>query len=151
VKIKWNKRKKRMIYLDIDGVLILDNQNHTDPDVLARAQMVADLARDTNCCIIISSQRRISMDVIHLMSNLGLKDHLSKHDDWKTPFLDDYDDDLPIRGQQIDAHLQKHNPAKHVVLDDDYALHSHNQILIDPKIGLTKKDINQAKNYLLSS
>jgi len=30
-------------------------------------------------------------------------------------------------------------------------LHSHNQILIDPKIGLTKKDINQAKNYLLSS
>ena len=44
-----------MIYLDIDGVLILDNQNHTDPDVLARAQMVADLARDTNLPVFLSN------------------------------------------------------------------------------------------------
>lgn len=139
-----------MIYLDIDGVLILDNQNHKDPDVLARAQMVADLARSTDSCIIISSQRRISMDVVDLLGDLRLASFLPK-DDWKTPFLDDYDDDLPIRGQQIDAHLQKYNSKKHVVLDDDYALQSHNHVLIDAQSGLTKKDINQAKNYLLSS
>lgn len=144
------KKEDSMIYLDIDGVLILDNQNHTDPDVVARAQMVADLAKSTGSCIIVSSQRRISMGVVDLLKDMGLASFLPK-DDWKTPFLDDYDDDLPIRGQQIDAHLQKYSPAKHVVLDDDYALQNHNQVLIDPQIGLTKKDINQAKNYLLSS
>lgn len=134
-----------MIYLDIDGVIILAGERGYEPQVKDRAMMVRSLANQSGCDIVISSHRRRSDDVIRLLQDLGLDSFLPKTN-WKTPFLgdDDLDPDLPVRGQEIAAHLISTNPDSYVIFDDDTCLIGQNHVQIDPCIGITQASIDSA-------
>ncbi|WP_298842071.1 HAD domain-containing protein [uncultured Salinicola sp.] len=142
-----------MIYLDIDGVLILPGDGNDDPDVRRRASYVADICRATGCMIVVSSQRRISDDVLHLLSDLGLQGFITRSCPDRTPFIrgDDLDPDLPVRGQEIDAHMAANHISRHVVIDDDFALPHHDRIAIDPDVGITADDADSAIDILMRS
>lgn len=137
-----------MIYLDIDGVLILSGDAADSLAVKQRARLVSDLCKNSGASIVISSQRRISDDVITLLTDLGLDGHMTRQADQRTPFLTDLDPDLPVRGQEIDAHMKANNVQRHVILDDDFALATHRQVHVDPQVGLTQRDIQQAQEML---
>lgn len=131
-----------MIYLDIDGVLILAGQDASHPDVRGRADLVARIADRLGMALVVSSQRRVSRDVVDLLAGLGLADLIATGDAWRTPFIsdDDLDPDLPVRGQQIQAHIDAFGVGDHLVIDDDFALPSHRWIRVDPDVGLTTCD-----------
>ena len=135
-----------MIYLDIDGVIILPGDRPDGPGPRRRAALIGDVCRRTGARIVVSSQRRISDDVMLLLDDLGLSGHIAKDCADRTPFLnaDDLDPDLPVRGQEIDAHMRANAIGRHVVIDDDFALASHRQIMIDPDTGLTGADADAA-------
>lgn len=139
-----------MIYLDIDGVLILKGDRSDSPAVIKRAQIVAQMCQRTNSEIVLCSQRRISNDVMDILTSLGLKRFMAKDCAAKTPFIDhdDLDPDLPVRGQEIDAHMTAHGIVRHVILDDDFTLDHHHHIQVDPDIGLVDQHVDDAINLL---
>ena len=139
-----------MIYLDIDGVLILQGDRPDADCVKQRAALVRDLCRTMNVDIVVSSQRRISNDVIDLLTGLGLAGYMTKSCPNRTPFIrgDDLDPDLPVRGQEIDAHIKANGIVRHVVIDDDSTLSDHNYVRIDPAMGLTGADVMKAAALL---
>ena len=138
-----------MIYLDIDGVLILAGERGNEDSVRARADMVRALVIQTGYPIIICSHRRRSDDIITLLKDLNLF-FCMPYVNWKTPVLsdDELDPDLPIRGQEIAAHLANARPDRHVILDDDYCLPGQNHVQVDPTRGLSPDDIDRARAYL---
>lgn len=139
-----------MIYLDIDGVLILKGDQSNSPDVQKRADIVARICKQTASQIVLCSQRRISDDVIDILTSLGLTKFMAKDCPAKTPFInhDDLDPDLPVRGQEIDAHMKAHNISRHVILDDDFVLAGHNHVQTDPDIGLLNQHADAAIGLL---
>ena len=139
-----------MIYLDIDGVLILNGDRPDSPAVMKRAQIVAQICQRANSQIVLCSQRRISDDVMNILTSLGLKRFMTTDCPSKTPFIDhhDLDPDLPIRGQEIDAHMTAHGITRHVILDDDFTLDHHNHIQVDPDVGLVDQHADDAVNLL---
>jgi len=142
-----------MIYLDIDGVLILTGDANDSPAVLRRAAIVADICAITGARLVISSQRRISDDVLTLLSDLGLTRYLADDHAVRTPFVrgDDLDPDLPVRGQEIDGHMMRHRPDRHAILDDDHVLAHHNHVPIDPDRGISDHDGVRAIAFLTGS
>lgn len=141
-----------MIYLDIDGVLILEGEQPGDTALLAdRGSHAAWLSDQLAMPIVISSQRRISDDVLHLVRDAGLSDHLYRHSQhWRTPLprLINYDDDLPVRGQEIDAHRRTVGRTRHLVIDDMPVLADQTHLVIDPDVGLCSDDRELAMRLL---
>lgn len=140
-----------MIYLDIDGVLIPDNAPDDDNGRLhTKGSHVAWIAKTTGMPIVLSSHRRRSSDVHDLLRAAGLSEFLFQHDTlWRTPLdLDDLDDDLSIRGQEIERHRQQAGVGRHLVIDDMPVLSCHTHLAIDPARGITFADRSRAQ-YLL--
>jgi len=129
-----------MIYLDIDGVLIPQNQS-SNSICKTRASLVRRTARRLQTKIVISSQRRISEDVFPLLKKVGLLFFVdTSWAGWRTPILRDVDDNLSVRGQEIEAHRKAWGVHRHIVFDDMPALPTHHQVLIDPVHGITSAD-----------
>lgn len=138
-----------MIYLDIDGVILLPGDTSQSPDAQQRAMLVRSLAILSDSRIVICSHRRRSDDVKTLLADLGLADLLLQGK-WKTPVLDDDDLDpgLPVRGQEIAAHMSDFPQGRHVILDDDFCLPGQNHVQINANVGLTRADAQKAHDIL---
>lgn len=130
-----------MIYLDIDGVLILENENDASK-LRERGEHVAWIANRLFMPIVISSQRRISWDVFQVIEAAGLLEHTIVHPElWRTPLrLENPDDNLSIRGQEIEAHRHAMGIGPHLIIDDSPVLASQTHLAIDPSIGLDHPD-----------
>ncbi|MBS7671364.1 HAD domain-containing protein [Croceicoccus gelatinilyticus] len=132
-----------MLYLDIDGVLLLEKDRDVSHDIIKRrASHVAWLANSLNMPIIVSSQRRISDDIMILLGSLDLIDLLYGHrDHWRTPLkVDDMDDDLSVRGQEIRQHLRVVGARRHLIIDDTPVLAGQTHLDIDPALGIAFDD-----------
>jgi len=137
----------KVIYLDIDGVMMLPTDQ---PDTILsniagipqyRADLLKGLLARTKSVLVISSQRRISDDVLLLLKDAGLTKYLAQGDCWKTPFIQNPDDDKSVRGQEIQAHIDQWGVKKHLIIDDMPVLGHHKAILIDPDTGLDSQHI----------
>lgn len=141
-----------VIYLDIDGVLIPDRADARSaaPAMTDRLQR---LLNTTGAQVVVSSHRRRSfMEVVVTLSAFGLTpDHLLKSAS-STPFLAprDLDDDLSVRGQEIQAHIDAHGIDQFVILDDMpvLAAHADRHVQPQPATGLTDVDIDRAISIL---
>ncbi len=134
-----------MIYLDIDGVLILENEDDA-AKLSERGEHVAWIANQLSMPIVISSQRRISWDVLQIIEAAGLLQHTIDHPElWRTPLrVENMDDDLSIRGQEIEAHRRAMGIGPHLIIDDSPVLAAQTHLAIDPAIGLVSADRDRA-------
>ncbi|EIM26929.1 HAD domain-containing protein [Microvirga lotononidis] len=140
-----------LVYHDIDDVIVTDQSirlggaGYIAP---GSAAMVVDILDQTGVRLVVASTWR---------RDAGCRDKLAKAGigqdcyfmDWRTRDLLPEEEiaDLPIRGSEIDRHLQRHRPARYVIIDDDpgMLLHQkHFHIQVDPSIELTWTDAETA-------
>ncbi|AXK43916.1 HAD domain-containing protein [Erythrobacter aureus] len=142
-----------IIYLDIDGVLI-PRKAHRDVIPARFAARLVRLLQSTRASLVITSTRRRSPDdLLSLLSNAGIARSALYQGPagWMTALdLDDLDDDLSIRGQEIADHIDRAQPARFVILDDFPVLAQHQPQHIQPDedVGITDAHIDQAITLL---
>lgn len=140
-----------LVYLDIDGVIVTDRSTklggagYIPPGA---ASMIVDILDRTGARLVVASTWRRDADCRAKLAQAGIgKDRYFI--DWRTPDLSPEEEisDLPIRGSEIDRHLQRHQPARYVIIDDDPGILPHQKgfhIQVDPSIGLTWTDAETA-------
>lgn len=140
-----------LVYLDIDGVLIPDRDSAAGiaPVMVDRVHQILDA---TGAQLVVSSHRRRSpATVLALLADAGLGDCELFGSAWSTPdSLPDLNDDLSVRGQEIQAHIDQHGVVDFVILDDCPVLPAHaaRHIQPDPAIGLTDDHVAKAISLL---
>lgn len=153
--IRPSKFMKRIIFLDIDGVLV-NRRSFTiykkpgkhcmaDPDCVAALNHITDT---TGARIVLSSTWRKGRSVANIRSLLkswGVKAHVIG----KTPILDGQVGRIWIsvdRGTEIAHWLKNKAPCEFVILDDDGDMNSIAHRLVQTKFdeGLTMKHAEKA-------
>ncbi|WP_373696612.1 HAD domain-containing protein [Microvirga yunnanensis] len=140
-----------LVYLDIDGVIVTDRSTklggagYIPP---GSAAMVVDILDQTGARLVVASTWRRDADCRDKLAKAGIGQD-RYFIDWRTPDLLPEEEiaDVPIRGSEIDRHLQRHRPARYVIIDDDPGMLPHQKhfhIQVDPSIGLTWTDAETA-------
>jgi hypothetical protein len=140
-----------LVYLDIDGVIVTDRSTklggagYIPP---GSAAMVVDILDQTGARLVVASTWRRDADCRDKLAKAGIGQD-RYFIDWRTPDLLPEEEiaNLPVRGSEIDRHLQRHRPARYVILDDDPGMLPHQKhfhIQVNPSIGLTWADAETA-------
>jgi hypothetical protein len=104
-----------LVYLDIDGVIVTDRSTklsgagYIPPGA---ASMVVDILDRTGARLVAASTWRRDADCRAKLARAGIGQD-RYFIDWRTPDLSPEEEtaDLPIRGSEIDRHLQRHQPG----------------------------------------
>jgi hypothetical protein len=162
-----SKIMKRIIFLDIDGVVNHDNWYYeqrvvnknwecgdADPKCIALLNSLYDIGAE----VVISSSW--GEDADKLLNETGLMLHIIGH-------TDHYHSDFICRGNEIEKWIVEHTDSRlgtkfgkeyknkdytYVIFDDDCDMllgQKDNFIRIDSKTGLTQEDIDNARKILL--
>lgn len=132
----------KVIYLDIDGVLLPDVSPMLVDIPVAIAIDLHRIIAATGAAVVVSSQRRRSaIGVGMTLATAGVRDTHFHTGAWSTPFLSDdaLDDALSVRGQEIKAHADRFGVSNYVIIDDMPVLADQRDrhIQPDPRVGLT--------------
>jgi hypothetical protein len=111
------------VYLDIDGVIVTDRSTklggagYIPPGA---ASMIVDILDQTGARLVVASTWRRDADCRKKLAQAGISED-RYFIDWRTPDLLPEEEvaDLPIRGSEIDRHLQRRQPSRYVIIDDD--------------------------------
>lgn len=157
-----------IIFLDIDGVLNFYSPKHPERYEISQAKMlmIADLARETNSQIVITSTWRLGLSIKYFQEIFWHFTHLSNtyfgyywkgYEDEKIYLIDV----TPrfsgcIRGMEIEYWLTAYEGtiSNYVIIDDDDDMlpdQMNRFVKTNSYRGLTKKNIKQAKEILRSS
>lgn len=137
-----------IIFLDFDGVVVTRKQADASPrNYLCpnKVGMVKALCDRAGARVVISSTWRVSDDCRDALAAAGLHSAYL-FDDWATPLLVDSDDDVSVRGLEIDQHVRANNIRRYVILDDMPVLKSQasRHVQPDPAVGITQDQIDLA-------
>lgn len=135
-----NKLRTKVIFLDHDGVMVL---NQKDFEPLA-VQNLNDIIKQTNCEICVSSAWRRHYPFKHLQ-HMYLSSGIIKPPFGYTPTNLSFIDDNPeFRARDIKGWLSFHDPISWVVVDDmDLGPYIKNFVKCNPDIGLTDESLKE--------
>jgi hypothetical protein len=135
---------RRLIFLDIDGVIAPGSTGRIDPTLLER---LLTLVKETGAKVVLSSSWR--EDTLRKSLRL-LPTALRKHVEGQTRDLQGQP-----RGKEICSYLQEHPCHRYVILDDEpeplYAFLHDKAVFTNPKTGLSEEDAAKAKEILMRS
>lgn len=143
--------RKRIVFLDIDGVLFDMSENDFYPNAIA---LLDRLCLEVGAKIVISSSWRIMYgleDTIKRLNTAGLKTEIID----ATPYEQEWHRNILItkpRGEEILQWIMENPPVHRYVILDDKKIKGHdgNFVQTDEFIGLTEKDINKSLEVLKS-
>jgi len=122
----------KILFLDLDGVLMLPNQNKFNINAINNLR---DILAKTNCKIVLSSSWRISDRYLGDIKQANPDSDLN----WVSNIIDVTPDLFPLSRVDEINHWLSLNPVDGYAIVDDLKLKTDNFVKTNPRLGLDSK------------